>query len=86
MNDKTMFDTIIKTIASYVKDKDLLETATENTRLIQDLKINSARLVDIIITFEDVFDVEISDDDLEDIKTIGQLMTAIRKKRETEAA
>lgn len=86
MNDQAMFDTIIKTIATYVKDKGLLDNATPDTKLIQDLKINSARLVDIIITFEDTFDIEIGDDDLEDIKTMGQLMSVIRKRLESEAA
>jgi acyl carrier protein len=85
MNNQEMFDTIIKTIASYVKDKELLETANEDTLLIEDLKINSARLMDILITFEDQFDVEITDDDLDDIKTIGHLMEAIRSKKEKVA-
>lgn len=86
MNEQEMFDSIIKTVSTYVKEKELLETATMDTRLIQDLKINSARLVDIIITFEDTFDVEIGDDDLEEIKTIGDLISAIRKKLENETA
>ncbi|MFA6008654.1 MAG: phosphopantetheine-binding protein [Desulfobacteraceae bacterium] len=86
MNDKELFGTIIKTITPYVKDLALLESATADTRLIQDLKINSARLVDIVIVFEDVFDIEIGDDDVDSIKTIGQLMTVILKKTEGAAA
>lgn len=86
MKDNTLFETIIKTIKPYVKDLSLLESATADTRLIQDLKINSARLVDIVIVFEDAFDIEIGDDDLDNIKTIGQLMTVILKKTEDAAA
>lgn len=86
MKDNTLFETIIKTIKPYVKDQELLENATADTRLIQDLKINSARLVDIVIVFEDVFDIEIGDDDVDSIKTIGQLMTVILKKTEDAAA
>jgi acyl carrier protein len=86
MNDKDMFDTIIKTITPYAKEQDLLKTATADTRLIQDLKINSARLVDVVIVFEDVFDIEIGDDDMDGIKTIGHLMDVIRKKTADAAA
>ena len=38
---------------------------TPNTDLLQDLKINSAHLVDIILDTEDAFDIEISDEDAE---------------------
>lgn len=86
MNENELFGTIIKTITPYVKDQSFLENATADTRLIQDLKINSARLVDIVIVFEDVFDIEIGDDDVDNIKTIGQLMTVIWKKTEDTAA
>lgn len=86
MNDQDMFNTIIKAITPYVKDKELLDDATQDTMLIQDLKINSARLVDIIITFEDTFDIEIGDDVMDKIMTIGQLMAEISKKMANQAA
>ncbi len=75
---------ILGTIQKYVKDPSLLETITNETHLIKDLKINSARLVDIVIQFEDVFDIEIDDDDVDRIRTIGDIITVVQKKTATE--
>lgn len=51
-----------------------LSNASPSTRLVEDLKINSARLVDIIISFEDVFNIRISDDEAERIDTVGDVL------------
>ena len=51
-----------------------------DTTIIQDLKVNSARLVDIIIQAEDVFDIEIDDDDADEIKTVGDAVRVVERK------
>ena len=51
-----------------------------DTAIIQDLKVNSARLVDIIINAEDVFDIEIDDDDADGIKTVGDAVKVVERK------
>ena len=48
--------------------------------IIQDLKVNSARLVDIIIQSEDVFDIAIDDDDADQIKSIGDAVRVVERK------
>ena len=44
---------IVEIIRVYAKDKDALASATDDTNILQDLKVNSARLVDVILDFED---------------------------------
>mgnify|MGYP006281059473 CR=1 FL=1 len=80
MNKEQIFNEVVAIIKDYVKDPKLLETADMSTSILEDLKVNSARLVDIIIRFEDVFDIEIDDDDADEIRTIGDAVAYIEDK------
>ena len=42
-----------------MQDQEAFENLNENTDFINDLKINSANLVDIILDIEDLFDISI---------------------------
>ena len=48
--------------------------------ILDDLKVNSARLVDVVIAFEDDFDIEIADDDVDTVNTVGDAVTLITGK------
>ncbi len=80
MDKQEIFEKFIELIREYVKEADRLENAEMGTEIIQDLKVNSARLVDIIIKVEDTFDIEIEDDDADKIKTIGDAVEIIDSK------
>jgi acyl carrier protein len=80
MTKTEIFEKFIELIEEYVKEKEKLESAEMGTSIIGDLKVNSARLVDIIIKVEDVFDIEIEDEDADRIKTIGDAVEIIEKK------
>jgi len=80
MEEKKIYDEFMNIIRVYAKDTDLVEKATMETHLLNDLKVNSARLVDIIIKCEDVFGIEIDDDDADKIRTIGDAMGVIQSK------
>ena len=64
-------------IKPYVQDEDAFEHINPQTNLLQDLKINSANLVDIIIDVEMAFDIEISDDDAEKMLTVQEAVHII---------
>jgi acyl carrier protein len=80
MDEKQIFEEMVKILEPYVKDPVLLKNATKDTHILDDLKVNSARLVDVIIMCEDVFDIEVDDDDADGIKTIGNAVTIIERK------
>jgi acyl carrier protein len=71
---------IVEIIGIYAKDKDALEAATDETNILQDLKVNSARLVDVILDFEDAFDIEVEDEDADNVNTIGDAVSLITAK------
>ena len=71
---------VIDILRRYVKDPALLDSATTETHILKDLKVNSARLVDIIIKCEDVFGATIDDDEADRIATIGDVVRLIQEK------
>jgi acyl carrier protein len=80
MDEKQIFLEMVAILRPYVKDPSLLDGATAETHILDDLKVNSARLVDVIIKCEDVFGIEIDDDDADQIRTIGDAVTVILSK------
>ena len=61
---------------NYDIDKDAV---SEESELGNDLDLTSFQLVEICAELEDEFDVEISEEDLPGIITIGDLMNAISR-------
>ena len=59
MEKEKIFKEIITIVEEYAKETDQLASASMDTDIIKVLKVNSARLVDIIINFEDAFDIDI---------------------------
>ena len=50
---------------------------TLDTDLINDLGADSLDLVDVVMSLEDEFDKEIPDEDVEKIKTVGDIVSYI---------
>jgi len=47
----------------------------------EDLKINSARLVDIVLSIEDEFNIAVDDESADSIRTLGDAVELIAEKR-----
>lgn len=63
----------LKTIIKpYVQNEEAFQNLTPETDMLQDLQINSAHLVDIILDMEEEFDIEIDDDTAEKMLTVGE--------------
>jgi acyl carrier protein len=71
---------VVKILTPYVKDEAALASAGPGTNILEDLKVNSARLVDVVLAFEDEFDIEIADEDVDSVNTIGDCVTLIDQK------
>jgi acyl carrier protein len=80
MDEQTIFSKMIDILRAYTKDPTLLEKATKETHILNDLKVNSARLVDVIIKCEDVFGITVEDDEADKIGTIGDAVAIIKTK------
>lgn len=80
MDDKKIFDEMVNILRVYTKAPTLLEKATLDTHILNDLKVNSARLVDVIIKCEDVFGISVDDDEADKIRTIGDAVRIVKQK------
>ncbi len=80
MDKQTIFQEMVTILMAYTKDVSLLDKATRETHILNDLKVNSARLVDFIIKCEDFFNVTIEDDEVGAIETIGDAVLLIERK------
>ena len=80
MDQTEIFDQVVKILTPYVKNQEALEGASLATNILDDLKVNSARLVDVVLEFEDAFNIEIDDDDVDKVETIGNAVALIEAK------
>jgi acyl carrier protein len=67
-------------IAPYVQDEKAFENLTEDTDFINDLKVNSANLVDIILDIEDEFNIRLENEDMEKMLDVKAAMQIINTK------
>ncbi|PKM14902.1 MAG: acyl carrier protein [Gammaproteobacteria bacterium HGW-Gammaproteobacteria-2] len=79
MNEAQITEKVVALITPYVKNPEALKTISKDTSILGDLGVNSARLVDIVLAFEDEFDIEVSDDAADSIATIGDAVNLIGK-------
>lgn len=67
-------------VKPYIQDEEAFKNLTEETDFINDLKINSANLVDVVLDVEDEFDIEIDNDSMEKMLSVKAAIEIIEEK------
>jgi len=80
MSDKELLEKLKNIVTPYVQNKKGLENFDENTDFLNDLKINSANLVDVVLDVEDEFDIEIDNDSMNDMLNVRDAKKIIQLK------
>ena len=80
MNKDELITKLKTIIAPYVQDEVALKELTEDTDFVNDLKINSANLVDIILDIEDEFDIRLENEDMEQMLDVKSAMAIVTSK------
>jgi len=80
MTRKELITSLKKIIKPYVQDQEAFKNLSEETDFINDLKINSANLVDVILDVEDEFDIEIDNESMEKMLSVKAAMEIIETK------
>lgn len=66
-------------IKPYVTDESLFQGVSEQSDLVNDLKINSAHVVDIVLDIETEFDIVVDDESINQMTTVGSSVDVIQK-------
>ena len=70
-----MFDNVVEIIANQLQiDIDMIDGSC---KVMEDLGADSLDVVDLVMSIEDEFDVEIPEDQVENIKTVGDIVKYI---------
>jgi len=80
MSDKELLEKLKNIVTPYVQDKEGLENFDENTDFLNDLKINSANLVDVVLDVEDEFNIEIDNDSMNEMLSVLDAKNIIQYK------
>jgi acyl carrier protein len=79
MEQAEIYTNVVRIISKHAKNEEALKSISTDTHIVKDLQVNSARLVDIVLDFEDTFNLEISDDDADRINTIGDAVKLVKE-------
>ena len=80
MTKTELIEALKEIVKPYIQDEEGFKNLTEATNFIDDLKINSANLVDIALDVEDKFDILIEDEEMENMLTVKGAMDIISGK------
>jgi len=67
-------------IKIYLPEDVSVDTISEESHFINELNINSANLVDIVLDVEDAFDIMLENDDMDEMQTVKDALVIIDKK------
>jgi len=80
MNREQVRKDFLEMIKPYVRTADS-NMISDESRLTNDLNVNSARFVDIILEAEDRFKISISDDEMDRFERVGDAVDIILQKK-----
>ena len=80
MDNTELIASLKEIVKPYIQDETAFENLSETTNFLDDLKINSANLVDIVLDVEDKFDILIEDEEMEKMMTVKSAMEIITSK------
>ena len=80
MERDKIYERVVELVRPLSKNRTAVENISEDTSILKDLQVNSARLVDLILAFEDEFNIEVDDDAADLVKTIGDAVDMLAKQ------
>lgn len=80
MENEEMINRLKRIVTVYTQNKEALETMNGETDFINDLQINSANLVDVILDVEEEFDIEIDNQSMEKMLNVQASLEIISDK------
>lgn len=80
MDKQQLIEALKEIVTPYTQDQSALEKINEDTDFIKDLKINSANLVDVVLDVEEKYEIEIDNESMAKMLTVGSAIAIIEAK------
>jgi acyl carrier protein len=77
MNKQETIEELKAIIKPYIQNQEAFDALTEETDFINDLKINSANLVDVILDIEEKYNIVIDNEAMEKMSNVKAALTII---------
>ena len=74
------FEQLKEIVSQYLPDDVAPPQIKMDSDFIQELNINSANLVDIVLDVEDAFDIRLENEDMDGMKTVSDALKIIANK------
>ncbi|MBT8300059.1 MAG: acyl carrier protein [Maribacter sp.] len=80
MEDESKYLKLKDIITIYLPEDVSVDDITPKSNFLEELNINSANLVDIVLDVEDTFDIQLENEDMDQMQTVLDAITIINKK------
>tara|TARA_R110000850_G_scaffold268138_1_gene399450 strand:+ start:48563 stop:48844 length:282 start_codon:yes stop_codon:yes gene_type:complete len=80
MTEKEIYTKLETIIRDYLPEDVSIESIKPESDLTKELNINSSHLVDIVLDVEDAFNIALSNEDMEQLRTVGDTVRIIESK------
>ncbi|WP_238389981.1 acyl carrier protein [Arenibacter aquaticus] len=80
MDKKEQFKKVKEIVTVYLPEDVPKEAISKESNLINELNINSANMVDIVLDVEDAFGIRLENSDMDQIHTIEDALNIINQK------
>nr|WP_315202849.1 phosphopantetheine-binding protein [uncultured Flavobacterium sp.] len=80
MDREETLEQLKRIVKPYVQDQEALDSLSEETDFINDLKINSANLVDVILDIEEKFDIMIDNESMKQMVNVKEAIGIIESE------
>ena len=80
MKEESRYDELLTIIRPYLPEDVEAEQVTPSSHFVEELNINSANLVDIVLDVEDKYDIILENEDMDQMQTVDKAIDLIEKK------
>ena len=79
-NQSELIEDLKEIVKPYIQNQEAFNDINEDTDFINDLKINSANLVDVVLDIEDKYDIIIDNESMETMLNVKASLAVIQSK------
>ncbi len=84
MKEEEYYQQLKGIVQPYLPEDISIDDISPDSHFINELNINSANLVDIVLDVEDAFAITLENDDMDEMQTVKDALAIINKKRSSK--